>query len=153
MQNVVKSFDELKNINSSKIKMQIQLKDSKDKTFKTLTPQQNKLYGELMYGLKSYSPEELKKLSESKKEKINSRFKKAQLMLNIWKQNLVINYSTFLLEKSNAAPKLIEMFNINSKPSTNFHCQITFKELNVTKTDIVRFFISKKLLPSNFQEV
>lgn len=153
MNNVIKSFDELSTLTSSKRKMQITKKESRDNTYKRLTEVQKKMYSEVMVGLKLFTSAELYNIPEKKKKTIHYNFRKAQQVLNIWKQKIVINYSTFLMEKHSVAPSIIKLFNDHSHPTNNFDCRISFQDLNVTRTDIINVLIAHKLLPLNFQEL
>ena len=104
-----------------------------------------------MIGLKLYTPQELYKLKENKKVKIHNRFKRAQRVLNLWKQQIVIDYSNFMMKKCDVHSKIIEMFYV--EPNNNYDCRITFQELNITRTDIIKVLIANKLLPANFEKL
>jgi hypothetical protein len=147
-----KEFENLSGERKSKIKMHIANRKNKirDNSFKNLTPNQTKLYNEVMIGLNYYSGPDKYKLSEKKKKAIHYRFKKAQSVLNLWKQNIMIGYTNYLFEKYDAK-FMIDL--CEAEPTNNFDCRLTFQELNVTRTDIIKLLIGNNLLPSNFAEL
>lgn len=59
----------------------------------TLSVKQKELYSRLMRGLKVYTPEELYSMNSTKKSRINQAHNKAQAILNVWKQEIMIQKS------------------------------------------------------------
>ena len=62
----------------------------------SLSVKQKELYSRLMKGLKAYTPEELYSMNSTKKSRINQAHNKAQALLNVWKQEIMIQKSNQL---------------------------------------------------------
>lgn len=60
------------------------------------SPKQQELYYRLLKGLKIYEPEELYAMNSTKKMRINKAHSKAQQVLNLWKQEKMIEKSNQL---------------------------------------------------------
>lgn len=116
---------------------------------------QNKLYKELLFGLSNFKPEELKKINYQEQNRINKLHRKAQSLLNLWKQELCNKYVndlfTLLFPNSQITKQLTEDYGNLVDPS--FKNYITFKDLGVSKKDIVSRLIKHELLPQNFFEL
>jgi hypothetical protein len=111
----------------------------------SLTPHQKQLYERLLFGLSVYTPEELYAMNSAKKTRIVKAHRKAQQILNLFKQETMNErLKAFLPEK---------MYNeivtgIETDPS--FKCTLSFKELGIGKSMIIQKLLEVKLLPSNF---
>lgn len=116
---------------------------------------QNKLYKEALFGISNYSQEEIKKLSYQEQNRIVKANRKAQSVLNIWKQELCNDIINSLFKKlfpnSPVTKELTEEFgNIVDSNYKNF---LTFKQLGVSKKEIVIKLIKNDVLPKNFFEL
>ena len=111
---------------------------------------QNYRYKRVLYGLKSLPQEEVKKMCDKKKRRINSVHYKAQGVINIAKQRLSIAWTNkFFMTyfpKSKLALDLAELNEVDR----NFKNKLTFKDLNLSKDDIITILMDEKILPSNF---
>lgn len=144
----LKNFEDL-----GSIKKTFEIKKPKivqNDKYKKLTPEQQKHYNDAMVGLKQYSPEEIETFTEKEIKRIKGLAIKTQRVLNLWKQEKVIGYTDYLFEKATMHGKLLEFFT-GVKPDNKFNCQLTFRELNITKTDIVLKLMEHGLLPKNFE--
>jgi hypothetical protein len=116
---------------------------------------QNFLYKRALFGLSVYGEEELGKMHWDKKKRIQKVHKRAQELLNTWKQELVNDWTSTLLSKLFWHSKLVkdyqEKFAGNTDPS--YISTVEFKDLGVTKTQIVDKLIKEKILPSNFYQL
>jgi hypothetical protein len=111
------------------------------------SPRQNELYNRLLYGIKAYTPEEWYALNSNIKNKVIRRYKKAQTLLNIYKQERLNDLTQ---------PFLGLFKNIKDYPKetdSKFFCTLSFKDLGIDKKDIVSLFISNKMLPPNFDSL
>jgi len=111
---------------------------------------QNYLYKRALYGINSLSKEEVTKMCERKKRRINSVHYRAQGVLNIAKQKISINYTnkffkTFFPD-SNITNDIISYNEVDK----NFKNKLTFKDLNLSKDDIISIFIGEGILTKNF---
>jgi hypothetical protein len=116
---------------------------------------QNKLYKEALFGISNYTQEEIKKLSYQEQNRIVKANRKAQSVLNIWKQELCNNIINSLFKKlfpnSPVTKELTEEFgNVVDASYKNF---LTFKQLGVSKKEIVYKLIKHDVLPKNFFEL
>jgi hypothetical protein len=130
------------------------------------TPRQKELYERLLFGLKIYEPAELYKMNSSKKQRIVKSHKKAQRILNIMKQEALIEISNnvinkFMVKDNKIKPSknpnarltasLAYLLLTDQTPvDPSFTCNMSFKDLGITKKKIINRFISEKLLPSDY---
>lgn len=114
---------------------------------------QNKMYKEAIFGFTNFTTEEIKTLSFKDKNKINKIHRKAQGVLNIWKQELCTQYTNKLLgtffPKSFITKELKELNIVDA----NFKNFINFKSLGISKKDIIIKLIKHEVLPENFFEL
>lgn len=117
------------------------------------TPYQNYLYKRALYGIESLSKEELERTCSKKLERIKRIHIKAQKVLNRYKQKLTIDYTNLIfLSLWPESPFTTFMLN-NAETDDAFVNKLTFKDLNISKDDIVDIFISEGVLPKNFKEI
>jgi hypothetical protein len=111
---------------------------------------QNYLYKRALYGLDALEQKELATMCSKKKQRIINVYNRAQNVLNLFKQKLTIEYTNKLFEslfpKSNLTKAFLECDEVDEK----FKNTLTFKDLNITKDDIISIFILEGILPKNF---
>ena len=111
---------------------------------------QNYLYKRALYGLDALTEKELATMCSKKKQRIVNVYKRAQTVLNSFKQQLTIAYTNNLFRtffpKSKITKELVEFNDVDEK----FKNTLTFKDLNISKDDIIRIFIAEGVLPKNF---
>lgn len=111
---------------------------------------QNYLYKRALYGLDALTEKELATMCSKKKQRIINVYKRAQTVLNIFKQKVAIQYTNSFFEKlfpnSNLTKSLVEC----TETDERFKNCLTFKDLNIGKDDIIRIFILEGILPKNF---
>jgi hypothetical protein len=111
---------------------------------------QNYLYKRALYGLESLSEKELATICSKKKQRINNVYKRAQTVLNIVKQKLTIKYSNNIFQRlfpnAEITKAMLEYKEVDSK----YKNTLTFKDLKMSKDDIIRIFIAEGVLPKNF---
>ena len=135
------------------------------------TEYQNNRYKRALYGLKGIKEEDVAQMCERKKRRINNVHYRAQKVINLKKQQIIIDYTNQFFQKlfpnSNLTKELLE----NSKTCPKFKMKwvtrewdkenerrtgktvsksITFKDLNLTKDRIIRIFMDEGILPSHF---
>jgi hypothetical protein len=155
-----------------------------------LTLNQNEMYKKVLIGLSLYTKEEIYAMNSSKKNKIIKKHKEAQKILNIWKQEKLLEKSKSLLpfidkelialnkqtktntKYSNSFCHVLKNVNVNGslpevlslaalkqlltedvEPDPTFLCSMSFKDLEINKTDIINKLIDNKLLPLNFSTI
>ena len=113
---------------------------------------QQRLYSEAVYGLSLYNQEQLQHLPKSKKHEILVMFKKAQEILNVYKQQIVNQQVNSLFQKffpkSSIATTIIS---VDVDPSLK--CKLPFKELGITQQMIANKLVEMGVLPINFYEL
>ena len=91
-----------------------------------------------------------------KKKKIIKSHKKVQEILNLWKQEIVILWTNSLFEKTFGNNKLVKEL-LESKelnePIEDMQNTLSFKELMITKDQIIAKLIAMKSLPLNFWDL
>jgi hypothetical protein len=144
---VYKNFQEL--VYSGKLTNK-QFAETSIVNYDVLSPMQNELYKKVMFGLSIYEPAQLYEMNSAKKNKIVRKHKEAQETLNIWKQELTNQWTNVFLKNLFPKSKLVDdMVNDNST-SKSFMNTISFKELHITKQDIINKLIQTNILPYNF---
>lgn len=119
----------------------------------SLSEYQNFLYKRAMYGLKMYSEEEIKKMHWQKRNRIKKVQSRTQIMLNTWKQRKMVDISNeifALFHKSSLAQEVIELY---SEPDPTYICNMSFKDLGITKFDVIERMVGEGLLPYNFRKL
>lgn len=114
---------------------------------------QNYLYKRALYGIKSLSEEELKSTSKQKLERIKRVNRKAQSVINVYKQKITILYSNLLFEKFFPNSPFADFMLSNTETDKNFINKLSFKDLNIHKDDLVKIFIEEGVLPKNFMNL
>jgi hypothetical protein len=115
-----------------------------------LSPVQTELYMRLIKGLDKYTPQELYAMNSAKKIKIKKKHLQAQRILNTWKQELTNELTNKLLLSLFPKSKLVKDLTDGTFTSTNFVNTLSFKDLRITKADVINKFIQSNLLPHNF---
>lgn len=113
----------------------------------SFTDKQRELYGRLLKGLKYYPKEELYAMNSNKKTRIKKSHKRAQELLNTYKQEILIIASNEVFKKCGFTNLVSEM---NNEIDPTFKCTLSFKELGLNKEMIAEKFIEAKLLPADF---
>ena len=137
----------------------------------SFTPEQKRLYSQLLIGKKLYTKTELYAMNSKTKNKMRDRHIDAQKSINLFKQEKLIATtnkimqvlfppkSAIIFEQSDDGTtkvqgrecnKLTSLFLDNSETDDKLTNSMTFKDLGITKLDIVERFISEKLLPEQF---
>lgn len=111
---------------------------------------QNYLYKRALYGLDALTEKELATMCSKKKQRIINVYKRAQVVLNKFKQQLSIQYTNFLFKTLFPKSTLTEMLLKETETDDKFKNTLTFKDLNIDKDQIISIFIAEGILPKNF---
>jgi len=111
---------------------------------------QNYLYKRALYGLDALAQEELANICSKKRQRIINVYKKAQIILNKFKQRLTIAYSNQIFEKFFPESPITQFLLADNEIDERFKNTLTFKDLSVTKDQIISIFIAEGVLPKNF---
>lgn len=116
---------------------------------------QNFLYNRALYGLSVYSQKELQEMPLEKKQRVTKLYKKAQKVINLWKQEFVnILANAFFMSvfpDTEFTKCLVEKYGTGGDPE--YVNNMSFKMLKITKKQIIDKLIEAKVLPKNFYEL
>jgi hypothetical protein len=119
-----------------------------------LNNHQNMLYNRALFGLALYSQEEIQEMHWEKRKRIIKVHKRAQSVLNIWKQQLTNNISTMFFNAVFPKTEFADHFEqTTSETDPDFVNKISFKELRISKAQIILKLIQEAILPPNFYEL
>jgi hypothetical protein len=77
-------------------------------------------------------------------------YKRAQVVLNKFKQELTIQYTNLLFKTLFPNSPLTDALLSNTETDEKFKNTLTFKDLGIEKKDIISIFITEGILPKNF---
>lgn len=112
--------------------------------------QQNFLYKRALFGLKMYTEDEVAAMHADKKKRIIKVYTRAQRVLNLYKQHLVNEKTNRLMSLFFPNSPITKEFEQHNYVDPKFVNTISFKDLGVSKRQIVDRLISEKILPVNF---
>jgi hypothetical protein len=111
---------------------------------------QNYLYKRALYGLDALSEQELATICSKKKQRVVNVYKKAQVTLNKFKQQVTIQYSNFVFKTLFPKSPITSILLADTEVDETFKNTLTFKDLGITKDQIISIFINEGILPKNF---
>jgi hypothetical protein len=111
---------------------------------------QNYLYKRALYGLSAVTETELAQMCSKKKQRINRVYQKGQVVINLYKQKLTAAYSNFVFKTLFPDSPITDFLLGSTETDPNFRNTLTFKDLNISKEDIITIFIQEGVLPKNF---
>ena len=127
----------------------------KNKSIIAYNDHQNFLYNRALHGLRVYSQKEIEEMPLEKKQRVKKLHKKAQTVINLWKQEIVNCLANKLF--TNIFPDmeitqcLVEYYGTGGDPE--YINTMSFKTLGITKEDVINKLIESKLLPKNFYQL
>lgn len=119
-----------------------------------LNSYQKFLYKRALYGINIYKKEHLETMHFDKIKRIKKVNKRCQKILNLYKQEKVnkkCNLFTKIFYKSNLCKELFGISKINI--DENYKNTLSFKELKISKIEIINLLIKEKILPFNFYQI
>lgn len=131
---------------------------------KWLSQYQYQIYRTALYGLNAFSKKELYKMSIVAKNRIAKFYRRAQEILNRWKQQLVnelfeelcsIKYSKFAFNpfKKVFDDTTIGVEKFGRTTDDSFECTLTFVQLKISREQIIYKLINEQVLPTNFYQL
>lgn len=111
---------------------------------------QNYLYKRALYGLSALSEQELDKMCSKKRQRVINVYKKAQIVLNKFKQQVTIQYSNFIFKTLFPNSPVTNLLLSDTEVDENFKNTLSFKDLGINKEQIISIFITEGILPKNF---
>ena len=116
---------------------------------------QNFLYKRALFGLNLYSREELKGMHWEKKRRIKRVQKRAQGLINIWKQqeaNTITNMFLITCFPKSPIVKALVSEPFKDLVDVDFRNNLELRDLGITKDIIVERFIAEGVLPKEFYD-
>lgn len=115
------------------------------------TEYQNFLYKRALFGLKMYTPEEIRTMHWQKKKRIKKVHKRTQNELNVWKQEKIISITNQVigLFSTRLADDIVTNY---SEPDPKFISTMSFKDLGIGKKDIINRLLDKGILSNDFRK-
>jgi len=119
--------------------------------YSELNQQQHFLFKRVLHGLNVYKPIELEKMHWDKKRRIKKVWRRAQNVINSWKQMICNKRSNEILSifTSSKLAKSIINTPVN-ETDEKFINDMQLKTLGITYEDLIIKFISEGLLPRNY---
>lgn len=116
---------------------------------------QNFLYKRAMFGLSVYSADEVEKMNLDKKKRINKVHRRCQGILNIWKQQLCNTYTNRIFETFFPKTEMARFFYVTHRDTVDptFINTLNFKDMGITKYQIVAKLIEEGILPKDFHNL
>ena len=111
---------------------------------------QNYLYKRALYGLDALTKQELATICSKKKQRIINVYKRAQVILNKFKQQVTIQYTNFIFKTLFPKSPVTDFLLADTEIDEKFKNTLTFKELGISKDQIITIFITEGILPKNF---
>jgi hypothetical protein len=111
---------------------------------------QNYLYKRALYGLDALTEKELATMCSKKKQRIINVYKRAQVTLNKFKQEITIQYSNFIFQTLFPESPITQFLTADTETDEKFKNTLTFKDLGITKEQIITIFMLEGILPKNF---
>ena len=122
---------------------------------KSYSPHQNFLYNRALHGLSIYTPEEVMIMLPEKRKRILKVHKKAQKILNLWKQEIVNiaanKFFTNIFPDTEFTKCLVDFYGTEGDP--DYINKMSFKMLKISKEQVISKLIKHKILPKNFNEL
>jgi hypothetical protein len=117
------------------------------------TTYQNYLYKRALYGLDALTEKELATMCSKKKQRIINVYKRAQVTLNKFKQQITIQYSNAIFNTFFPNSPITQFLLTDTETDEKFKNTLTFKDLGIEKQDIIAIFIAEGILPKNFLDL
>jgi hypothetical protein len=111
---------------------------------------QTYLYKRALYGLDALTQQELATMCSKKKQRIINVYKRAQVALNKFKQEVTIQYSNFIFKTLFPNSPITEFLMADNETDEKFKNTLTFKDLGINKEQIISIFMAEGILPKNF---
>ncbi len=111
---------------------------------------QNYLYKRALYGLDALSQEELATMCSKKRQRIINVYRRSQVVLNKFKQQVTIQYSNFIFKTLFPNAPITDFLLSDTQTDDKVKNTLTFKDLNISKAQIISIFIAEGVLPKNF---
>jgi hypothetical protein len=117
------------------------------------TQYQNHLYKRALYGLNAFTQQELATMCSKKKQRVSNVYLRGQKVINLYKQKLTVAYSNMLFKTFFPDSPITNYLLGEQELDVKHTNTLTFKDLNISKDDIITVFITEGILPKNFLSI
>ena len=117
------------------------------------TQYQNHLYKRALYGLNAFTQQELATMCSKKKQRVTNVYLRGQKVINLYKQKLTVAYSNILFKTFFPDSPITNYLLGEQELDVKHTNTLTFKDLNISKDDIITVFITEGILPKNFLSI
>ena len=117
------------------------------------TQYQNHLYKRALYGLNAFTQQELATMCSKKKQRVTNVYLRGQKVINLYKQKLTVAYSNILFKTFFPDSPITNYLLGEQELDVKHTNTLTFKDLNVSKEDIITVFMAEGILPKNFLSI
>jgi hypothetical protein len=114
---------------------------------------QNHLYKRALYGLSAFTQDELATMCSKKKQRVSKVYIKGQNIINLYKQKITNAYSNFIFKTLFPKSPLTHFLVETEETDVEFKNTLSFKELGISKDQIVNIFVAEGILPKNFHSL
>lgn len=114
---------------------------------------QNHLYKRALYGLSAFTQAELATMCSKKKQRVSKVYMKGQNIINLYKQKITNAYSNFIFKTLFPESPLTQFLVETEETDVEFKNTLSFKELGISKDQIVGIFVAEGILPKNFHSL
>ncbi len=109
------------------------------------------LFNRALFGLAVYSQEDIKKMHYDKRSRIIKVHKRAQAVINLWKQQIVNAKTNSMLKTLFPRSVYTEYFaTVGDFTDPEFVNRLSFKSLGIRKSQVIEKLISSGVLPKDF---
>ena len=117
------------------------------------TQYQNHLYKRALYGLNAFTQQELATMCSKKKQRVTNVYLRGQKVINLYKQKLTVAYSNILFKTFFPDSPITNYLLGEQELDVKHTNTLTFKDLNISKEDIITVFMTEGILPKNFLSI
>lgn len=117
------------------------------------TQYQNHLYKRALYGLNAFTQQELTTMCSKKKQRVSNVYLRGQKVINLYKQKLTVAYSNILFKTFFPDSPITSYLLAEQELDVKHTNTLTFKDLNISKEDIITIFMTEGILPKNFLSI
>ena len=120
-------------------------------TYSQLNQQQHFLFKRVLHGLNVYTQQELESLHWDKKRRVKRVWRRAQNVINSWKQVICNKRSNEVFKIFDNSPLAKHFINTSvDETDAKFINKMNLKDLDITYEDLIIKFIAEGLLPKNY---
>ena len=127
---------------------------TQDLIYSNLNTQQLFLFKRVLHGLNMYQSTELEIMHWDKKKRIKKVWRKAQIVINRFKQTICNKRSNEILSVFNNSPLAKQIMSTSIEETDDkFINNMSLKELGIKYEDLIVKFYNENLLPKNYFEL